>query len=74
MSFSGCQASYQVSFVLAGYNPNIVKFVYDVAILIELVEERPCLSEKFSDMYKDKIKKSNAWKEVCAFLEKDFEK
>ena len=47
-------------------------FAYDVAILIELIESKPCLWDKTSDSYKDKIEKSKAWGEMCAFLEGDF--
>ena len=47
-------------------------FTYDVATLIELIESKPCLLDKPSDSYKDKIEKSKAWREICAFLEGDF--
>jgi len=47
-------------------------FNYDVATLIELIESKPCLWDKTSDSYKDKIEKLKAWKEICAFLEGDF--
>ena len=48
-------------------------FTYDVATLIELIESKPCLWGKTSDSYKDKIEKSKAWREICAFLEGDFQ-
>jgi len=42
-------------------------FTYDVAIL-----SKPCLWDKTSDSYKDKIEKSKAWREMYAILEGDF--
>jgi hypothetical protein len=47
-------------------------FAYDVATLTELIESKPCLWDKTSDSYKDKIEKSKAWSEIRAFLEGDF--
>ena len=47
-------------------------FTYDFATLIELIESKPCLWDKISDSYKDKIEKSKAWREICAFFEGDF--
>ena len=47
-------------------------FTYDVATLIELIESKPCLWDKTSDSYKDKIEKSKAWREICAVLEGEF--
>ena len=44
-------------------------FTYDVATLIELTERKPCLWDRTSVSYKDKIEKSKAWREICAFLE-----
>ena len=35
-------------------------FTYDVAKLIELIECKPCLWDKTSDSYKDKIEKSKS--------------
>lgn len=46
-----------------------VKFNFDIVTLIELVEARPCLWDKFSNDYKDKVLKKNAWKEVFIFLQ-----
>jgi hypothetical protein len=37
-------------------------FAY-VATLIELIESKPCLWDKTSDICKDKIEKSEAWRE-----------
>jgi hypothetical protein len=47
-------------------------FTYDVATLIELVESKPCLWDKTSDISKDKIEKWKAWREISTFLEGDF--
>ena len=47
-------------------------FTDDVATLIGLIERKPCLWDKTSDSYKDKIEKSKAWREICAFLEGNF--
>ena len=47
-------------------------FTYDGATLIELIESKPSLWDKTSDSYKDKIERSKAWREICAFLEGDF--
>jgi hypothetical protein len=41
-------------------------FTYDVATLIEPVDSKLCLWDKTSYMYKDKIEKSKAWREICA--------
>ena len=46
-------------------------FTYDVATLIKLIENKPCLWDKTSDCYKDKIEKWKA-REICAFLEGGF--
>jgi hypothetical protein len=47
-------------------------FTYDVATLIEFIKSKLCLSYETIDSYKDKIEKSKAWREICAFLEGDF--
>ena len=47
-------------------------FTYDVATLVELIESKPCLWDKTSDSYKDKIEKSKARRKICAFLEGGF--
>ena len=47
-------------------------FTYDVATLVELIESKSCLWDKTSDRYKDKIEKSKAWREICAYLEGEF--
>ncbi|KAF5284555.1 hypothetical protein FQR65_LT02381 [Abscondita terminalis] len=48
-------------------------FKYYVLTLIELVESKPCLWDKTTDSFKDKIEKQKAWKEVFGFFEKDFQ-
>ncbi|XP_050311534.1 uncharacterized protein LOC126747083 [Anthonomus grandis grandis] len=47
---------------------SVTKFNYDIVTLIELVEARPCLWNKFSDAYKDKILK----KRMHKYLEGNF--
>jgi hypothetical protein len=47
-------------------------FTDGVATLIGLTESKPCLWDRTSDSYKDKIEKLKAWMEMCAFLERDF--
>ena len=47
-------------------------FKYYVVTLIELVESRPCLSEKTADCFKDTIEKQKSWREVYVFLEEEF--
>ncbi|CAH1969511.1 unnamed protein product [Acanthoscelides obtectus] len=52
---------------------SVTKFNYDIVTLIELVEARPCLWNKFSETYKDKILKKREWKEVHKYLEANFD-
>ena len=47
-------------------------FTHNVATLTQLMESKPRLWDKTSDSYNDKIEKSKAWREICAFLEGDF--
>ena len=47
-------------------------FAYDFAALIEFIERKRCLWDKTGVSYKDKIEKSKAWREICAFLEGEF--
>jgi len=47
-------------------------FTYDVATLNELIERKPCLWDKTSDSFKDKIENSKTVREICAFLGGDF--
>lgn len=47
--------------------------MYDIFTLIELVESKPCLWDKTIDAYKNKIMRSNAWREICLFFEPEFE-
>lgn len=49
---------------------------YDVDFIISLVEARPVLWDKTKEEYKNKILKTEAWKDVCqnivpSFNEKD---
>ncbi|CAH2102794.1 unnamed protein product [Euphydryas editha] len=47
--------------------------MYDIFTLIELVESKPCLWDKTINAYKNKIMRSNAWREICLFFEPEFE-
>ena len=47
-------------------------FTYDVATLIELIENKPCLWDKIS--YKGKIEKSKAWSEILLIWKAIFTK
>jgi hypothetical protein len=50
----------------------VSEFKYDVATLIDLIENYPCIWDKTSDIYKDKYEKAKSWREICGFLEGDF--
>ncbi|XP_069674779.1 uncharacterized protein [Periplaneta americana] len=45
----------------------------DTELLIFLVENRPALWNKTCELYKDRNKTKQAWREVCVGLRKDFE-
>lgn len=45
----------------------------DPEILIDLVESKPVLWDKTMDIYKDRIEKRNAWRDVCLALKPDFD-
>ncbi|CAB3254182.1 unnamed protein product [Arctia plantaginis] len=49
------------------------KFKYDIYTLIEVIESKECLWDKTKEVSKDKILRRNAWRDVCAFLEPNFE-
>ncbi|XP_045766741.1 uncharacterized protein LOC123868313 [Maniola jurtina] len=42
--------------------------------LISLVEKRPVLWDKTLDIYRDKVAKAAAWREICVTLMEDYEK
>ncbi|XP_050668541.1 uncharacterized protein LOC126967889 [Leptidea sinapis] len=42
-------------------------------VLINCVESRPVLWDKTLEIYKDKIAKTAAWREICGILKEDFE-
>jgi hypothetical protein len=48
-------------------------FEFDIELLISLVDARPVLWDKTDDVYKERIEKKKAWREVCLCLQKDFE-
>ncbi|CAH2003149.1 unnamed protein product [Acanthoscelides obtectus] len=49
------------------------KFKYDFYSLIEIIESKECLWDKTKEVSKDKVLRRNAWRDVCAFLEPNFE-
>lgn len=42
--------------------------------LISLVEVRPALWDKYSDLFKDKHKRIECWREICMIFNEDFDK
>ncbi|CAH2003415.1 unnamed protein product [Acanthoscelides obtectus] len=46
------------------------KFKYDI---YSLIESKECLWDKTKEVSKDKVLRRNAWRDVCAFLEPNFE-
>jgi hypothetical protein len=48
-------------------------FEFDTDLLISLVEARPVLWDKTDDIYKDTYETKKAWREVCIYLQEDFE-
>ncbi|CAG4960797.1 unnamed protein product [Parnassius apollo] len=48
-------------------------FKIDIVTLLELVETRPCLWDKSSDAFKDKVVKQRAWNEILRFLEERYD-
>ena len=45
----------------------------DNELLIHLIQERPMLWDKTSEVFKDRIVTRNAWHEVCQHLKDDFD-
>ncbi|KAG5889463.1 hypothetical protein JTB14_016442 [Gonioctena quinquepunctata] len=45
----------------------------DIKFLLSLVEERPALWDKTSELYKDKIARDAAWREICVILDDEFD-
>jgi hypothetical protein len=48
-------------------------FLFDINLLISLVEAMPVLWDKTDDIYKDRNEAKKAWREVCICLQEDFE-
>ena len=46
---------------------------FDIVSLCELVESKPCLWDKQSDFYKNKIEREKAWEEFFMFLDDEYE-
>ena len=44
---------------------------YEIELLIREIEERQCFWNMFNPEQKDRIKKSDAWKEVSEVLDRD---
>ncbi|CAG9569905.1 unnamed protein product [Danaus chrysippus] len=49
------------------------EFKYDVIALIHAVQERPCLWDKTSEIYKDRLERRAAWEQVFTLLEEKYE-
>jgi hypothetical protein len=48
-------------------------FEFDTELLISLVKARPVLWDKTDDIYKDRNETIKVWREVCIYLQEDFE-
>jgi hypothetical protein len=48
-------------------------FNFDIELSIHLVEARPVLWDKMSDIYKDRNETKKSWTEVCVCLQEGFE-
>ena len=48
-------------------------FEFDIDLLKSLVETRPVLWDKTDDIYKDRNETKKARREVCIYLQEDFE-
>ena len=48
-------------------------FKYDVISLIELVESKPCLWDKFNENNKNKILREKSWQEIFSFLDDEYD-
>jgi hypothetical protein len=48
-------------------------FEFDTDLLISLVEASPVLWDKTDDIYKDRNETKKAWREICIYLQEDFE-
>ncbi|XP_075987037.1 uncharacterized protein LOC142983823 [Anticarsia gemmatalis] len=49
------------------------EFKYNVIQLIEGVKDRPCLWDKTTENYKDRVERRLAWEEIFAMLEEGYE-
>ena len=47
------------------------KAVNEIKSLISEIEDKPVLWNVFSDEYRDRVRKSEAWREVVAKLQRD---
>ncbi|GBN20637.1 hypothetical protein AVEN_216615-1 [Araneus ventricosus] len=46
---------------------------FDVTVLCELVEARPCLWDKRSTNYKNKMVRERSWEEIFTFLDDEYD-
>lgn len=49
-----------------------VEIDVDIEVMITLVQARPELWDKSSNLYKDRVAKRNGWDEVCAALNEGY--
>ena len=50
-----------------------MSFKFDVTVLCELIEGKPCLWDKRDPNYQNKIVKENSWEEIFKFFDDGFE-
>ncbi|GBL78406.1 hypothetical protein AVEN_136067-1 [Araneus ventricosus] len=46
---------------------------FDVTVLCELVEARPCLWDKRSASYKNEVVRERSWEEIFTFLDDEYD-
>lgn len=47
-------------------------FRYDVIQLIQAIRDRPCLWDKTTECYKDRIERRNAWEDIFNMLDESY--
>ncbi len=50
-----------------------MSFRFDIAVLCELIQGRPCIWDKKDKNYKNKIIREKAWEEIFQFLDDGYE-
>ena len=48
-------------------------FKFDVALLCDLMESRPCLWDKRNANYLNRVEKEKAWEEIFKYLDDEYE-